>query len=552
MSSLYRPRYERYFPVIIFALIILSRIIAIVDGRDPGFDQAMLMANFPLDSLHSYFQPLPLFEQATALGSVALLDLASNVFGDEGLARLHAIRIWAALAACLGYLVLYQILRQSFSIWEATLALTLIAAPNEVLLFTTNPKNYVNAFLASCLLMCVGQAYLKNPDGRRIAAFLGVTLLTCIFAFTAPLIVAATGGGMLVATLSRYPRSEWAGPQARRDLLRLTVMGLVAVICCLLFYLYFTKPVTILDQTAYADRYDAVFLTIAAPFSDHNLYVGRNILRVFYLMVAPAYLNELIFWLGLLQYATIIHLMCLLVSLVGFPILWRRSKFLAGGLIAGTLTILIANTAQVLPIASVRHFLFLTPFVVPCFALGLVRIIEFILTRLKAKAFVPAVLSVIMLAICGAAALRSGDLKNTEVSEHLARIDEFPAPLWIYYGAQPSVRTLRPDLILNPNAKVMGILPHASTTSSWMLAARDSQNRLTSEDYFKQTATALAGQEPIWLLFAHYLSETRVPEGLDRFIGIAEADGRICQTQRAPGSLLALCAMPDELPGNLQ
>ncbi|SLN75809.1 hypothetical protein [Ruegeria meonggei] len=552
MSSLHISRYERYLPIVVFALIIISRIIAIVDGRDPGFDQAMLMANFPLESLHSYFQPLPLFEQATALGSVALLDLVSNVFGNEGLTRIHAIRIWAALAACLGYFILYHMLRQSFSIWEATLALTLIAAPNEALLFTTNPKNYVNAFLVSCLLMWVGQAYLKNPDGRRVAAFLGVTLLTSIFAFTAPFIVAATGGGMLVATLSRYPRQEWTSPQARRDLLRLTVLGLMAVICCLLFFLYFTRPITVLDQMAYANRYDAVFLTIASPFSDHNLYAGKNILRVFYLMVAPAYLNELIFSLGLLQYITIIHLICLLISLIGFLTLWGRSKFLAGGLSAGILTILVANTAHILPIASVRHFLFLTPFVVPCFALGVVRVVEFILARLNAQAFVPVVLSVIMLAICGAAVLRSGDLKNAEVSEHLARIDEFPAPLWIYYGAQPSVRTLRSDLILNPNAKVIGLLPHESTTSSWMLAARESQNRLTSEEYFKQTATALAGQEPVWLLFTHYLSETRVPNGLDRFIGIAEADGRVCQTQSAPGSLLALCAMPDDLPTNWQ
>ncbi len=550
MSSVHISRYERCLPVIVFALIVISRIIAIVDGRDPGFDQAMLMANFPLGSLHNYFQPLPLFEQATALGSVVLLDLASNVFGTEGLARIHAIRIWAALAACLGYFILYHMLRQSFSIWEATLALALIAAPNEVLLFTTNPKNYVNAFLTSCLLMWVGQAYLKNPDERRAAAFLGVTLLTCIFAFTAPFIVAATGGGMLVATLSRYPRQDWTSPPARRDLLRLTVLGLAAVICCLLFFLYFTKPVTILDQTAYANRYDAVFLTIASPFSEHNLYAGKNILKVFYLMIAPSYSNELIFWLGLLQYMTVIHLLCLVISLIGFLTLWQRSKFLAGGLSTGILTILIANTAHILPIASVRHFLFLTPFVVPCFALGLVRVIEFTLTRLKAQAFVPVVLSVIMLAMCGAAALRSGDLKSNEVSDHLARIDEFPAPLWVYYGAQPSVRTLRPALILDPNAKVLGLLPHASTTSSWMLAARESQNRLTSEEYFKQTAIALAGQDPVWLLFTHYLSETRVPDGLDRFIGIAEADGRVCQTQSAPGSLLALCAMPGDLPHN--
>ena len=533
---------------IVFGLIIASRVVAVLDGRDPGFDQAMLMANFPLESFRDYFRPLPLFEQATSLGSVALLDLVSNLFGAEGFARFHAIRIWSAAAACLGYFILYLVLRQSFSLRSTALTLALIAAPNETLLFTSNPKNYVNAFLASCLLIWAGQAYLKNPDIRRSVWFLTAVLFTCLFAFTAPLIVAAVGGGMLVVTLFHDPAPGWQNQKGGNILLQLIVLGVISVSICLLFYLYFTKPVTILDQIAYADRYVVAFLNIDKPFSEHNLLTLKNFLNFFYLMLAPAYFNEVVFWLGLIPYYTVIHGLFLVIALIGFPIFWQRSRFLAGGLAAGISVILIANIAHILPISSARHFLFLTPFVAPCFALGTIAIITFLLKQLQAPFLSTAIVAVIALGIGTAATIRASDLENTEISELLARIDAYPAPLWIYYGAQPSVRALRPDLIVYPGNSALGVLPHESTTSSWMVAARNADIRLTSEKYLKETAADLAGQDPVWLLLTHYWPELEVPQGLDRFLILAEADGRVCRKTRAAGSLLALCTLPDRFP----
>ena len=96
-------------PVLLLAIIALSRIVSIWDGRDPGYDQAMLMSNFPLPPFATYFGPLPYFEQAAPLGSVLELDLVSRIFGNEGLTRFTVIRLIAAALAVGGYFILWEL-----------------------------------------------------------------------------------------------------------------------------------------------------------------------------------------------------------------------------------------------------------------------------------------------------------------------------------------------------------------------------------------------------------------------------------------------------------
>lgn len=537
--------------VALFVLIILARVLAVVDGRDPGYDQAMLMANFPLESFASYFMPLPYFEQATALGSVAELDLASRVFGNEGLARFHAIRTIAATLAVCGYVMLWRIMRRRLDLPEAVLALALVASTNEVLLFTTNPKNYVNEFFFTCLLLWVGIAYLENPKVKRAAIFLGVSFLTCAFSFVAPLIFIAVGGGVLAALIFKNRDDERISMTKRPLLVKVLGLGSTCFLISLLFHILYTVPMTALDQIAYADRYAHSFIQLAPLISSHNVEAIKGILNVFYLMVEPAYFPQALHAAGLISFLPTIHVLCALVALWGFPVYWQKSKVLAGGLAAGSVVFLLLNILHVLPITSVRHFLFFTPFAVPCFAVGLVRILRAVLTALKRGPWAPATTCALGFVLLIVAAVRSTDLENAQISSHLELVAQHPAKLWVYYGAQPGLRALRPDILNGGNVKVIGLLNHKSTTQSWQLQARDENNHLTSDDYMKRVAVWLSGSDPIWLLFTHFRPEERVPGQLSRFVEAAEADGRNCRRKDDNGGVLFFCALPGEVPEDL-
>lgn len=542
-------RAEKFVFLAAFGLIVLSRVVAVFIGRDPGFDQAMVMSSFPLASFADYFRPLPLFEQGSSLGSIAQLDLVSHLFGTEGTGRFAAMRVWSAVVACTGYFVLYRILRRSFSWIVVGLILILIASPTEIILFTTNDKNYVNEFLCACLMIWAGHAYLDRPDSRRFTFFVGVTLLTCVFALTAPLILAATGGGMLVALLARMPASEWLAPATRRTLLQLVALGLIGIVLCGLFYVFYTKPITVFQNTAYANRYELTFLELGNPLSAHNLNAMKIILRAFHEMAQPAYFVEVVHRLGLISHLTVFHVVTMTIALIGFPAYWKRSKFLAGGLAFGILTFLILNLANLLPILQMRYFMFFTPFAVPCFAMGLVTIVEALSRWLHRPSLASPAIAVVTLAIGGAATIQASDLKYMEVSEKLALIDRYQAPLWLYYGAQPSVRALRPDLLTGKERTVLGLISHDSVMDSWTRAARDELNFMTSESYYAEVAKDLEGQEPVWLLLTHYWPEERDRgAGLARIFAMAEADGRQCRKLTRDGGIVALCTLPDDFP----
>ncbi len=528
-------------------LIIASRVIAVADGRDPGFDQAMLMSNFPLDAFVQYFRALPFFEQATSLGSVVELDLVSRVLGAEGLARFTGVRVLAAVAACFGYYLLYRVMRPNFQSVEIALILILLASPQETLLFTTNPKNYVNELLASCLLIAAAARYLRKPDVTGVLAILTSSLYACVFSVLAPVLLVTVGGGLLVSSVAQHRPGEWLSKDAARKLVRLTGLALPVLALSFLFYYFFTRVVIVPDQAAYADRYATNFFDIWNPTSAENTEAAENTLRVLYLMVAPPYLDAILYRMGLISWLPSLYAPFGLIALVGLPTFYRKSKLLAGGLLVGGAAILVLNVAHLLPIASTRHFMFFAPFAVPSFALGIVAILRAIMRWIR-PTWLPPAIAAITLAIGAAAVLRAADLENTEISAHLDRVTKYDAPLWIYYGAQPSVRALRPDLIARGAPRTLGLLRHETTMSSWTTQARGSRNHLTSEAYYERVAADIAGTGPIWLLFAHYWPEKMTEDGINRFYRMAEAGGRVCRNVTENGGVLALCALPEEFP----
>ena len=191
------------------------------------------------------------------------------------------------------------------------------------------------------------------------------------------------------------------------------------------------------------------------------------------------------------------------------------------------------------------HFLF------PAFTIGLMAILGWLALLLRLGARRGAVFATLSILLALTGILRSADLRNTEVSPLLDVVAQVDAPLWLYYGAQPSVRALRPALIARGAPRTLGLLQHESSTRAWQNAARDAGGDMTAEHYFTETATLLKGTDPVWLLFANTWPEITATGGLDRFYGLAEADGRICRKMQLPGTVLAFCALPDAFPANL-
>ncbi len=535
-------------PVLLLAIIALSRIVSIWDGRDPGYDQAMLMSNFPLPPFATYFGPLPYFEQAAPLGSVLELDLVSRIFGNEGLTRFTVIRLIAAALAVGGYFILWRIMRRYFETPEVLWAIALLACTNEVLLFTTNPKQYVFGFFFACALLWAGLSFLDRPTLKRAAVFTGCAILACLFAFTAPLILATVGGGLLAELISRHRSSAMSGPDFQQGLYRLLGLGAVTLTISLGFHVWYTLPMAELDQVAYADRYLDSFISVTAAFSAQTIESVRGILNVYFLMIEPVYFPQTLHVSGLIWLLPTIHVLCAVIALVGLPTYWRKAPVLAGGLVIGTLAFLVFNAFQKLPITSVRHFLFFTPFAVPCFAVGSIVILRWFLNLLRLSRVATPMICVLSFGLVSVALARSADLKNNEISAHLEMVERHPAKMWVYYGAQPSLRALRPDLMSGENFEVIGLLNHNSTTQSWQMQARDDDNFLTSDDYVERAAEWLSGTDPIWLVFAHYWPEKLVPGGVSRFVELARADGRVCKTSTDKGGILVFCAEADAIP----
>lgn len=543
--------FDRHLPLLVLISIFLSRILAVVIWRDPGIDQAALMSNVPLSSISDFFRPLPLFEQITSLGSLIQLDITSRIFGAEGYARFFAVRAVAAMAACLAYFIFYRLMRPCFSGLEIALVLALIAAPKEVLLFTTNPKHYVYELLAACLLLLTARRYLDLPDRKHAGLFLTVVFATAVFAISAPLIVVVIGCGMLSEIL--FGENSEANPKPGIDkrLTRLAVLGLASILITLVFYLGYTRPAAIYQTAAYAYEYQEGLLRLSHPLSAENLTALAGAARVFHEIVEPAYLIPVLVELKILKFLPIIHLATIVITLIGLSEYWRRSRLLAGGMIGGILVIFSLNAVGALPIISMRHFMFFAPFVVPSFVLGLLVMLKSGLRMLRLPFLFVPIATAICLMVALSSVKRSEDLRSTEISAHIEKIETYPAPLWIYYGAQPSLRALRPDILNRADPAIFGLISHESSFSPWGENARaDQETALVSEAFMARTAQELAGTGPVWMLFANHWPERRTPEGLQPFFDLAEADGRHCRATSGVNSVLALCSssgIPAEL-----
>lgn len=133
----------RWLLLLAVVAIVVTRIIALGDVRDPDRDMAMLMTNVPLAGMADYFRPLPYYEQTTPLGHLFLIDMLSRLFGPEGMARFLAVRTVSAVAglAALGLIALSY--RRFTRSGELALIRLLSAMSLQMMVFSVSEKPYI-------------------------------------------------------------------------------------------------------------------------------------------------------------------------------------------------------------------------------------------------------------------------------------------------------------------------------------------------------------------------------------------------------------------------
>ena len=511
--------------------ILLMRLVAVIDGRDPGHDMSMLMANLPLAGFADYFRPLPLFEQTTTLGHLFIIDTATKIFGDTGFDRLIAVRAIAALASLLGLFFMFMTLRRYLGAREIALILILATWSEQAQWYASNEKQYVFGFMSSALLIWMAHRYDEMPGFGNAALFVFASVVAAVFAFSAPIIVAMVGGGLLIATLIRM----FAGERGFKDVVQLAILGAFSIAPALFLYLVYTTPVTEFDLAAYAIRDEESFLTLSDGLSDQNITNVTLFVRFIYKLSEFPFALELFKFAGFMRPA--LHGIFLATALLGFVVLLRRSALLSSILVMGFAVCFTLNALHLLPNTATRHFMFLIPVTVTCYGLGIATVLAFLLGAFRAgDRAVGQVFAGVALVAGVFGIVRAATLEEHEVSAHLARVTADQAPLWVYYGGQPSMMTLKP-----PVDEFLGLIPAASDNTSWYLGARQDDILRPRPDYFENARSTIAGRDHVYLLFVHYWPEARFGDGLEPWVEMAEDEIGPCTRFDDIGTVLFDC-----------
>ena len=528
MHSLDTSRLDRQALLFAALAILAMRLVALFDGRDPGHDMSMLMANVPLAGVADYFRPLPLFEQTTTLGHLFLIDTISHLFGAEGMARFHAVRVLAISAGLVG-LTFMALTLSRFLPGRAIAVILLLAAFSETTQWSsTDAKQYVLEFGSSAFLLWAGLRYLEAPTYGHTLLFASGGLVTALVAFTAPVIIAFVGGAMLVTTLVRMRE----GKADYKAILHLAITGMLASAPAILLYFFYTRTVTELDFAAYAVRDVPSFINPTDPLSNHNLTRLMNFAGYIRRFSEPPFLHEIFEiheWVK-----PIYRLLFVGLTIWGAVYLARRSVYLGAAIVLGPMICIILNALHLMPITAVRHFMFLIPIMVPAVGVGFYLLIQCVVRRMPE----PLRSAPVFVVLCGFAVIgtvKASMLEERNVRHHLARVKADPAPIFLYYGGQPLIRALNPPL-----PDVFGTIPERSSRQAWVGRARDASLVRTSETYFSDIATALAGRSRAYMLFVHHWPELQ-NGGLGRWVDMAEAHIGPCARFDDVGSVLFDC-----------
>ncbi|MCB2135752.1 MAG: hypothetical protein KDE08_07375 [Rhodobacteraceae bacterium] len=536
-------------------VMLAARLILVSTHFDPAYDQSMLLANFPLSHPADVLRPLPYFEQTTTLGHAILMDLLGRVFGPEGMARIDAIRLLTALAFCAALPLFYAVLRAGLTPTEAILSVAILGSSPTTVVFSANSKHYGFEFIATIMLLAAAMYYLRHPSLRRGLIVVMAGLAVSLFAFTAPLIIAAIGLAVLAVQAKESAAKNLPAPEKRQRIARTLTLGLTLVAIAGFFYLGYTRVVTVYDLVAFADRDAARHIEPFAPLSQQSL---RTALEY------GTYLFKF-FELGLEEFETperririIMALPVLPLYVAGLYTLWRRAPFWVLCAVAAPALTLLLNMAGAVPFSGVRQHLFAAPLVGPVLVVGLVAIIR----RLAGMIRTPRVANVVIaaLAVTSIALSVIGSTRPRNlIGDMIDRIEASGAPVWAYYGAQPIIRTLRPGWMEGQGSPALGLLPHTSSNARWLRLARFDDDSGMRPEYYRASMAAIAGTDRLWLVFANWQFDFAHKSGLELFLRPLRGPGRDCgiwnHTTRA---LIAFCgpvadvtSLRQQLPGDI-
>ena len=127
-------------------------------------DEAMLLLNYPLDSLSDIFNPLPLYAQSTS----PLLSVLLSLFGNENSTLLRA-GTFVLLAG--GILVAFRLHKASL-VQQAAAVLTILSMPI-MLTYVTEVKHYGYEILGASIAI----GWLIKKDPSEVIRFQDVVLL---------------------------------------------------------------------------------------------------------------------------------------------------------------------------------------------------------------------------------------------------------------------------------------------------------------------------------------------------------------------------------------
>lgn len=224
--------------LLVALLILATRLYPLWTGHDPWLDEAMLLANFPLDGPAGLFRPLPLFEQAAPLGYTALLDWIAAAFPGE---LVTAARAASALASLAAAGLVYATLRRLTAGAETVLALALVCLSPFIIRYSLEIKPYILDYLSTAMVMYAGARLIRSQNAAGLGLFAAAGGFAIAFSFAAPLVIGALGTGVMVQRLAdRRPGEGWRALFVFAGVLA----GLVALF--LVCYLLYTRPVTAL------------------------------------------------------------------------------------------------------------------------------------------------------------------------------------------------------------------------------------------------------------------------------------------------------------------
>ncbi|GAB5467477.1 MAG: hypothetical protein Kilf2KO_05070 [Rhodospirillales bacterium] len=510
--------------------IAATRIVPLIYPHDPWLDEAMLLANLPLNDGLAFFQPLPLFEQAAPLGYLFSANVLTAWFPD---AAALALRVLSAAASLLAAGLLLLSLRRLVSGPSVALALTLVCLPSFAVIYSVEIKQYIFEYLSACLLLYLSIRLALSYSRTNLLLFLAGGLFSILFSFTAPIVIGAIGTGVLAQRWASYAKDRAARWQIGTIL---TLATLAAVFIA--YYYAYTHPTTEIQLAAFAEIYqpgllvfppltlDDLSLWLKFPgFLLHQIDGGLATYRD----LLPAHMPSIIG--GLLVFFFAIGLVVSTCRFLLLPVAFLVASLLVYGL----------SVAGLLPITVERHFAFMLPFTGIILGLGLFRSLLWVgswVGRRHAQMIAFLASAAVLFAFAMQGLIRSADLARQEISPLLDYIEEHnddDAAAWIYYGAQPAMRVIASDRF-----EQIGGISHASSETGWVWENRVYPETVHKEKYLEAFRNTIRGRPSLWLLFSHYVPFEH--DGLFLFFAIAQEEiGNCRQVMKAEGTLLWRC-----------